>query len=429
MKKVLISTLLIISMILISTFCVSSADGYDLSLLENCRYLYTDNNSSGSYIYGYNQNTLYSAKLLPDVSIRYVSYNGFVRSACHNGVNCYALFEIDIRNNKYVLVEMNTDSGKCNYYTFTDMTSFNNSSFAVSDNEVFFMHTDSDYTYVRSYSFKGVKICDYKFDNEVSNLFVNNSNVYARLYNGDVYKLTGGNYSLCASTKSQSKICNAGKGYLYTDYGKIIALKDNKLFTGINSPLNCAVYDKRLYTANGNTVSSDKEYYTFDDDVLMLLVNEDKVAVLLKDYSCEVIKTSEMKDCISGFTINQTKIPYIVKDDVIYGVDSGTTVSQFKNAFAENISIYNNNGEKITSGLIKTGYRTVVWGKTYFISVKGDVTGEGNVKSNDVSTLMSVFTKKTQLSGVYYQSADYDLNGEVNNLDLVLIAQKYETEK
>ena len=104
-------------MILISTFCVSSADGYDLSLLENCRYLYTDNNSSGSYIYGYNQNTLYSAKLLPDVSIRYVSYNGFVRSACHNGVNCYALFEIDIRNNKYVLVEMNTDNGKCNYYT------------------------------------------------------------------------------------------------------------------------------------------------------------------------------------------------------------------------------------------------------------------------------------------------------------------------
>ena len=91
--------------------------------------------------------------------------------------------------------------------------------------------------------------------------------------------------------------------------------------------------------------------------------------------------------------------------------------------------MYNLNGENVTSGLIKTGYRTFIAGESYSISVKGDITGEGNVKSNDISELMSMLTGKTQISGVNYKSADYDLNGTVNNIDLVLIAQKYESEK
>ena len=150
---------------------------------------------------------------------------------------------------------------------------------------------------------------------------------------------------------------------------------------------------------------------------------------MFSDFSSQIIDLSDLQAYKSDFTINKIEIPYNIDGSIICGVENGTTVSEFKKKFLTDISVYNLNGENVTSGLIKTGYRTFIAGESYSISVKGDITGEGNVKSNDISELMSMLTGKTQISGVNYKSADYDLNGTVNNIDLVLIAQKYESEK
>ena len=56
----------------------------------------------------------------------------------------------------------------------------------------------------------------------------------------------------------------------------------------------------------------------------------------------------------------------------------------------------------------------------------GDITGEGNVKSNDVSALMSYFVNKSDLSGVYLKSADFNRDGNIDNKDLVSIARQGE---
>ena len=80
----------------------------------------------------------------------------------------------------------------------------------------------------------------------------------------------------------------------------------------------------------------------------------------------------------------------------------------------------------MTSGKIRTGYRAKLKDGVYEISVSGDITGEGNVKSNDVSALMSYFAEKSDLSGVYLTSADFNNDGIVDNKDLVGIARQAE---
>ena len=83
-------------------------------------------------------------------------------------------------------------------------------------------------------------------------------------------------------------------------------------------------------------------------------------------------------------------------------------------------NVYDEKGNTVTSGKVRTGYSADVNGVKRLISVRGDITGEGNVKSNDVSALMSGLTEKTTLSKVQSVSADYNFDGKVNNKDLVL---------
>ncbi len=426
MGKSFISMLLVIIIILTSVICVSSVSEYDLSELENCRNLYTDTNNSGSYIYGFNSKTLYCTQLIPQVRIRYVNCNGAIRSVCHNGTNTYALFENDTSEKTYGIAELNMNNGMCNYYTFTNLDHIYNLSIAVSKNEVFFINTDRHYSYVLSYNFSGKRLYEYEFKDEVSELFVNDSNVYARLLCGDIYRLSNGTSRFCTSVTSESKFVNSGKGYIHTDYGKIVSLENNIISS---APYDCAVYDGGVFYINENNVVKNEKYYSFKNNISKLLVNNNQIAVMLSDYSCQVIKISDLKEYESDFTINKSEIPYIIDGNLICGVENGTTVSEFKNKFSTAISVYNLNSEIVIGGRMKTGYRTIVAGETYHISVKGDITGEGNVKSNDISELMSMLTGKTQIDGVSYKSADYDLNGKVDNIDLVLIAQKYEAEK
>ena len=426
MSKSFVLVLLALLLISTSVICVNSVSEYNLSELKNCKYLYADNNNSGSYIYGYNSKTLYCAQLIPNVNVRYVTYNEIIHCVCQNGVNTYALYETDTSEKSYVLVELNMNNGNCNYYKFSNLEHTDCSSIAVTDNKVYFKKTDSHYSYVAEYSFSGVKLNEYIFDDEVSDLFVNNSKVYTRLLSGDIYRLSNGTSHFCTSVISQCDFVNAGKGYIHTDYGKLFSLENN---TSVSAPYDYAVYDNSIFYANGKRLVNNEKYYDFNKEISKLLVNKNQIAVMFSDFSSQIIDLSDLQAYKSDFTINKIEIPYNIDGSIICGVENGTTVSEFKNKFLTDISVYNLNGENVTSGLIKTGYRTFIAGESYSISVKGDITGEGNVKSNDISELMSMLTGKTQISGVNYKSADYDLNGTVNNIDLVLIAQKYESEK
>jgi hypothetical protein len=95
----------------------------------------------------------------------------------------------------------------------------------------------------------------------------------------------------------------------------------------------------------------------------------------------------------------------------------------FKNkTSAENV--YKADGTLAKSGKLKTGFTAVIDSRTYVIAVCGDVTGEGSVNSKDVTLLQKHLCDNAELDGAYLKAADFNLDGEADNRDLVLISRQ-----
>ena len=52
------------------------------------------------------------------------------------------------------------------------------------------------------------------------------------------------------------------------------------------------------------------------------------------------------------------------------------------------------------------------------------MTGEGNVNSKDVTLLQKYLCDNAELDGAYLKAADFNLDGEADNRDLVLISRQ-----
>ena len=177
------------------------------------------------------------------------------------------------------------------------------------------------------------------------------------------------------------------------------------------------------------TIKYEDKYFKSNKKIKSLFFYRNNVGILDESFTLNTIKLSDFKDNSSGInsnnvTKNKNSKVSINSDGYITGISNGTTVTDFKKLFSDEIAVYDKNGNVVTSGKIKTGYRARISDCIYEISVLGDITGEGNVKSNDVSALMSYFVEKTDLIGVYLASADYNNDGSITNKDLVGIARQ-----
>ena len=101
---------------------------------------------------------------------------------------------------------------------------------------------------------------------------------------------------------------------------------------------------------------------------------------------------------------------------------SGTTAAQLKKNCPPIISVTDKNGNNL-SGKLRTGAVVATKETSYTVVVLGDVTGTGTVSSNDYKLLMKTLTGEKEIFGAYKKAADYNLDGSVDNKDLVLIAQ------
>lgn len=441
MTKKFLCFVILLMILTASVFGVGSEAAYSVALLENCKNLFAYSGQSNAYVFGYTTNTLYSARVLPDVSTKYVTVSGVIRSVCHDESSAYALVEQSRKS--YCVVQMNMDSGNCNYYDLGTQKNIYNQTFAVSDNEIFIICTDSAYSYVKSYDKSGKMLFKYSFNSEnVEALFVNGSKSYVKLYSGDIYSIGGNGKSFCTSVNSNDKISNAGEGYVFTSGKRLVNLNENTSSDISASNLNQVVQNGDALYVDGGLVKNLSGGSIAVKAVDFLLSVGDEAAVVTADFECvifDIPQADKSPKVIVGESSrvqsdNKAQIvsgenSYWIAEGVFCGVESQTTIAMLKKSMSDGVTVYDVDGDEVKSGRLKTGYLLRYSGGDYPIAVRGDVTGEGNVNTKDIKQLMDVLADLKKISNEYYIAADYNFDGTVDTCDLVLIAQKYESEK
>ena len=114
------------------------------------------------------------------------------------------------------------------------------------------------------------------------------------------------------------------------------------------------------------------------------------------------------------------------------GITKGTTASNLNDIIKKEepgvkITIVDK-GNKDVSGTLKTGDVIIIESKvdkkTYTISIKGDVSGDGKITIYDLLLTQKHILNKQSLNGAYNYAADVNNDGKITIYDLLLI-QKY----
>ncbi|MDO4420209.1 MAG: dockerin type I domain-containing protein [Ruminococcus sp.] len=111
-----------------------------------------------------------------------------------------------------------------------------------------------------------------------------------------------------------------------------------------------------------------------------------------------------------------------------YIAESGTTVSKIKKAFADlKINeVRKADGKIINSGRVGTGTTLhLSSGQIITVIICGEVTGEGNINSRDLTAVLNHLSRKELLSGSFLTAADADNDGEITTKDALIISLMY----
>ena len=112
----------------------------------------------------------------------------------------------------------------------------------------------------------------------------------------------------------------------------------------------------------------------------------------------------------------------------MYGVSPDTSVTSIVNTVTKNkgeAKITDINGKVKSSGSFVTGDKITIVGtseeKTFDIAVRGDISGDGIVKINDLILVQSHILEKNTLKDIKMYAADVNYDGIVKINDLILV--------
>lgn len=117
-----------------------------------------------------------------------------------------------------------------------------------------------------------------------------------------------------------------------------------------------------------------------------------------------------------------------VNGNIMYEISPGTIVTTLLNTVTNNkgyATVYDKGGLKKTGGSLVTGDKIEIMGtnekKTYIISIRGDVNGDGSVTVLDLLRTQKHILKSITLSGEQFYAADTNYDGIINVVDLLKI--------
>lgn len=134
-------------------------------------------------------------------------------------------------------------------------------------------------------------------------------------------------------------------------------------------------------------------------------------------------------------TDNEVKVNEIVakmgvkvNGNIMYGISPGYQVETLIKSVSNNkgsASVVNSSGKNKVSGNLATGDKITIKGTkdslTYTIAVRGDASGDGVIKINDLILLQSQILGKISLKDEKYFAADVNYDGVLKINDLILI--------
>lgn len=438
--KQLISLVTVVILIAFLGVCKSRAyDEYHLSDLAACSLIKSDSNGKGGFVCAFSGNTVYSARLVPDFSAYNFTVDGQIRGVSQSGKYTYALVFEDTFTNKYSVYSLNTDNGDVFQNTFYD-ENFRTDSFSVSDGCIYYIKTDRTYAYVACVNLSTDKKTNITFSQNVNEVFNNNGKSYARLYDGSICKLSQTSSTSVANTGEFRNISNAGINTVLNEDGFLVSLSDNsREYVSNAKAFSVSVSDGKVFSAVNyrlNLKTSDMTHSISIPDTARAVVSyKNQCGVLLDNGTVMTVNTSDFAEKKANTDSNNYDSPksddenksndsdYIFSNGIISGVLSGETVADFKNKTSADC-VYKSDGSVAKSGKLKTGFTTLINSQSWTIAVCGDVTGEGNVNSKDVTLLQKYLCGTADLSGAYLKAADFNLDGKIDNRDLVLISRQ-----
>lgn len=443
------ATLIMLLTANISAFAVET---YSFNTFFDCEEVYCDVSDSGAFAFGYNGKTIRTQSFLPLVhSYSFTADGGFVGVPFLDMDTVCAVYMTN--DFKYHILRINCLSGEVSNINSEMIDGFSYNDFTICNSRIYVIKTDDVYCYVSSYSFDGRLISDYRFNGlNVNEIITNNGSAYAFLYGGSVYRLDEYGAKYCTSVRDSSDFYNCGADFLSDSNGYIYSLKENNEYNVMykrNVPFSVNS-ENVYYSGNGFLycygLNSDSiKKYELSGTPEKILQACGKTVAISDDFSkATVLSDGDYKN-IEFNSDNETKPAnsadkgkisddnsenisneYIFTDDgLLCNIKVGTTAAQLKKSCPQIIGVTDKNGNNF-SGKLRTGAVVVTENKSYVVVVLGDITGTGTVSSNDYKLLMQTFTGKKDIFGAYKKAADYNLDGSVDNRDLVLIAQEKE---
>ena len=371
--------------------------GNSLRDLAQCRKVYAYSGESAAYFYGYANQMLCSARVIPDVVEKTVTTDGVIRAVSHDETCAYALLETSHHQHSILKLDMN--SGEYRITPLVQSSDIIYSSFAVADGEVFLLTCGTVYDRVSSYDIDGNKLYTYDLDRGVKALFHNGGSGYAVSYSGEICRLSYGNCTSCARIPSDADCRNAGIGYIEAT-GALVSLTDG------NSRRCVSKFE----------VISGGEVFTSDSGILFAAACSQK-ARLDEEYSCFV---ESVEDSGENREEPENKRTAANNEDILV-VDAGMTVSALKKSDALISEVYDNYGEATTAGMLRTGYSVRRNGAELPLAVRGDLNMSGTVNSRDITALMNYLVGNITLNRTFCRAADLNDDDAVDTRDLVLL--------
>ncbi len=229
-----------------------------------------------------------------------------------------------------------------------------------------------------------------------------------------------------------------------TVYQPVNKSSNNRLSNITINDKNFELFDADVVEYNYNLVTSEDTFkigaktedslatltgtgdYTFVDGIAQV-----KIVVQAEDGSTNTyvlnIKKVIPEEVVTVDNV-VSKMGIKVNENIMYGISPDTTVTALVNTVTKNkgeAKVTDSAGKVKASGSFVTGDKITIVGtseeKTFDIAVRGDISGDGIIKINDLILVQSHILEKNTLKDIKMYAADVNYDGVIKINDLILV--------